>query len=58
MKKSDNKSDDSCVETREIEPSQSITETEASYYYDDSTGYEIYEDDEDEEKLEPGAEGD
>ncbi len=58
MKKSDNKHDECSVESREIEPSQTVVETEGSYYYDDATGYEVYEDDEGEEKLERGDESD
>ena len=58
MKKSDNKHDDSSAESREIEPSQTAVETEGSYYYDDATGYEVYEDHEGEEKLERVEESD
>jgi len=58
MNKSDNKPDHGCVESHEIESSQPATKTESNYYYDDSTGYEIYEDEADEETLEPGDETD
>jgi hypothetical protein len=56
MKKSYNNPDHNGVESHEIESSQPPTKTDSNYYYDDSTGYEIYEDNEDEEKLEPGDE--
>ena len=45
MKKSDNSSDSGAETGQPHSPSPS-NETTRSYYYDDTTGYEIFEDDE------------
>ena len=53
MKKSDNTDHNSEVAPRS-DPARAIPETNAGYYYDDATGYEIFEDDEgDEDDIAP-----
>ena len=54
MTKSDNIDRDR-EETLRSDPAEAITETNGSYYYDDATDYEIFEDDECEEESESGG---
>lgn len=56
MKKSDN-IDHNNEETPRSDPAEAMSETNGSYYYDDATGYEIFEDDEGDEE-ESGPEDD
>ncbi len=49
MKKSDNIDHDR-QETPRSDPPETLTEPNGRYYYDDSTGYEIFEDDESDEE--------
>jgi len=55
MKKSDN-IDHNNEETPRSDPAEAMSETNGSYYYDDATGYEIFEDDEGNEESEPDGE--
>ena len=56
MMKSDNNDHDR-EETPRSDPAEAIAETNGGYYYDDASGYELFEDEDDEDEKESETAG-